>query len=313
MDEIAPGIHECVALDGLKSKSTINSQDPPNSFRTKDLFTPHPVHRHWWKFVSRLDDRLTLVNGEKVLPIPMEGRIRQERLVKEAVVFGDGKTVPGLLIVRAEDAAQLSDEEYLQHVWPAVEDANARAESFSRIPRELVIVLPADTVYATTDKGTAIRAQVYTKFKPEIDAAYADFERGAQVGGSIALPVPELETYLLRRFSEHLGVDLPSADTDFFAYGVDSLQCMNMWSLMKKELDLGGRQAELGQNVLYETGSVASLAKHLHGLRTGGEEKASDHETVMDELIAKYSDVRKFGEMDPERKEVVVRISFPLP
>ena len=42
MDEIAPGIYECVALDGLKSKSTINSDDPPNSFRTRDLFTKHP-------------------------------------------------------------------------------------------------------------------------------------------------------------------------------------------------------------------------------------------------------------------------------
>lgn len=116
MDEIAPGIYECVALDGLKSKSTINSNDPPNSFRTRDLFTRHPKNPHFWKYVSRLDDRLTLVNGEKVLPIPIEGRIRQEALVQEAVVFGDGKTVPGLIIVRADAAANLSDEEFLQHI-----------------------------------------------------------------------------------------------------------------------------------------------------------------------------------------------------
>ena len=234
MDEIAPGIHECVALDGLRSKSTINSQDPPNSFRTKDLFTPHPVHRHWWKFVSRLDDRLTLVNGEKVLPIPIEGRIRQESLVKEAIVFGDGKTVPGVLIFRADTASHLSDDEYLNSVWPAIEDANARAESFSRIPKELVVVVPAETTYAKTDKGTFIRAQVYDKFKNEIQNSYANFESGAEVGGSIALPIPELEKYLLKRFREHLDVSLPSTDTDFFAYGIDSLQCMNMWSLMSR-------------------------------------------------------------------------------
>jgi hypothetical protein len=312
MDEIAPGIHECVALDGLRSKSTINSQDPPNSFRTKDLFTPHPVNRNWWKFVSRLDDRLTLVNGEKVLPIPIEGRIRQEGLVKEAVVFGDGKNVPGILVVKADTASSMADADYLENIWPAIEDANARAESFSRIPQELVVVLPSDSTYAMTDKGTFIRAQVYTKFTAQIDTAYAKFENDADAGGSIALAVPELEAYLLKRFYDSLGVDLPSADTDFFAYGVDSLQCMKMWSVMKKELDLGGRHGELGQNVLYETGNVAKLAKHLHGLRVGGAELASDHEQVMKDLVAKYSSVRKFEglvQKDPSRKEVVVSVA----
>ncbi|KAH7109872.1 hypothetical protein B0J11DRAFT_234772 [Dendryphion nanum] len=306
MDEIAPGIHECVALDGLRSKSTINSQNPPNSFRTKDLFTPHPVHRHWWKFVSRLDDRLTLVNGEKVLPIPIEGRIRQETLVKESVVFGDGKTVPGIIIVKADEASQTSDSEYLRQIWPAIEDANSRAESFSRIPQELVVIIPSETIYAKTDKGTFIRAQVYAQFKNLIDAAYAKFESDSEVGGSIALPQSELEIYLLKRFREHIGVDLPSTDTDFFAYGVDSLQGMNMWSLMKRELDLGGRHSELGQNVLYETGNIAGLAQYLHGLRTGVTKSASDHEQVMNNLINKYSSVKKFGEKDPSRKEAVI-------
>jgi hypothetical protein len=313
MDEITPGIHECVALDGLRSKSTINSQDPPNSFRTKDLFTPHPVHKNWWKFVSRLDDRLTLVNGEKILPIPIEGRIRQEGSVKEAVVFGDGKSVPGILVVKSDTASSVADADYLRDIWPAIEGANSRAESFSRIPQELVVILPSDSTYAMTDKGTFIRAQVYTKFAAQIEAAYANFENDTtNTGGSIALPIPKLEVYLSKRFSESLGVDLPSPETDFFAYGVDSLQCMKMWSLMKKELDLGGRHAELGQNVLYETGNVAKLAKYLYRLRIGDTESASDHEQFMKDLIAKYSLVKRFEgkvQKDQSRKEVVVSIT----
>ncbi|KAF2130442.1 acetyl-CoA synthetase-like protein [Dothidotthia symphoricarpi CBS 119687] len=304
MDELAPGIHECVALDGLKSKSTINSDDPPRSFRTKDLFMRHPDNPDFWKFVSRLDDRLTLVNGEKVLPIPIEGRIRQEGLVKEAVVFGDAKTVPGLLIVKADNAADMSDEEFLQAIWPAVEDANARAESFSRVPQELVVVLPAATIYACTDKGTFIRAQVYEQFKEQINTAYTNFESDADEGGTIALPLPELEQHLLQRFREHLGVELPSTETDFFAYGVDSLQGMKMWSLMKKELDLGGRQSQVGQNVLYETGNIAALARFLDGLRTGNEEAAQDQQQVMRDLIAKHSSFKKFER--EKSKEVVV-------
>ncbi|KAF2011872.1 acetyl-CoA synthetase-like protein [Aaosphaeria arxii CBS 175.79] len=288
MDQIAPGIYECVALDGLRSKSTTNSDDPPGSFRTRDLFVEHPTRPDLWKYVSRLDDRLTLVNGEKVLPIPIEGRIRHETIVQEAVVFGDGKSVPGLIVVKADEAAGLSDEEYLDKVWPAIEDANSRAESFSRIPKELVVVLPADTAYPRTDKGTFIRAQMYSKFKSYIDGAYAKFETQEE-GGTLVFELPQLEEYLLERFQKHVGAELDSVDSDFFAYGIDSLQCMKMWSLLKKELDLGGRQAELGQNILYETGSVRSLARHLNGLRVGELENAKDEYQVMRDLISKYS------------------------
>ena len=295
MDEIAPGIFECVALDGLKSKNTINSDDPPRSFRTRDLFVRHPTNPDFWRFVSRLDDRLTLTNGEKVLPIPIEGRIRQEGLVKEAVVFGDGKSLPGILIVKADSASELSDSDFLEQIWPAVEDANSRAESFSRIPKELVVVLPADASYAKTDKGTFIRAQVYLRFKDLIKTAYANFEGGGDDTGTVALPLPELETYLLQRFRDNLSIELSATD-DFFALGIDSLQCMKMWSLMKKELDLGGRQSQLGQNVLYETGNVQALARYIDGLRTGRTEDAKDTHQTMRELISKNSSFKTYSE-----------------
>jgi acyl-CoA synthetase (AMP-forming)/AMP-acid ligase II/UDP-glucose 4-epimerase len=295
MDEIAPGIFECVALDGLKSKNTINSDNPPRSFRTRDLFVRHPKNPDFWRFVSRLDDRLTLTNGEKVLPIPIEGRIRQEGLVKEAVVFGDGKTLPGILIVKADSASELSDVDFLEQIWPAVEDANSRAESFSRIPKELVVVLPADVSYAKTDKGTFIRAQVYLRFKDLIEAAYARFEGGGDDTGTIALPLPELETYLLQKFRESLSIELSATD-DFFALGIDSLQCMKMWSLMKKELNLDGRQSQLGQNVLYETGNVQALASYVDGLRTGKIEDVKDTHQVMRELISKHSSFKTYSE-----------------
>jgi acyl-CoA synthetase (AMP-forming)/AMP-acid ligase II/UDP-glucose 4-epimerase len=295
MDEIAPGIFECVALDGLNSKNTINSDKPPRSFRTRDLFVRHPTNPDFWRFVSRLDDRLTLTNGEKVLPIPIEGRIRQEGLVKEAVVFGDGKSLPGILIVKADSASELSDIGFLEQIWPAVEDANSRAESFSRIPKELVVVLPADASYAKTDKGTFIRAQVYLRFKDLIETAYARFEGGGDDTGTVALPLPELETYLLQKFRENLGIELSATD-DFFALGIDSLQCMKMWSLMKKELDLGGRQSQLGQNVLYETGNVQALARYVDGLRTGKIEDVKDTHQVMRELISKHSSFKTYSE-----------------
>ncbi|KAF2963977.1 hypothetical protein GQX73_g9592 [Xylaria multiplex] len=285
MDEVAPGLHECVALDGLKSKSTVNSDDPPGSFRTRDLFAPHPTEPGLWKYVCRLDDRFTLINGEKVLPISIEGRIRQEECVKEAVVFGEGRSYPGALIFRADAVAHMPDDEFLDAVWPAVEAANSRAETFSRIPKELVVVLPADTTFPKTDKGTFIRVPTYKRFEREIESAYEKFEN--EKGGTLSLSGEELENFLLRGLKDRLGIEL-SADDEFFALGVDSLQCIQMWNLIKKELDLGGNGSRLSQNVLYETVNIRALARHLEKLRSG-EEFSTDELGRMQELVDTYS------------------------
>ncbi|KAL1621617.1 hypothetical protein SLS56_009153 [Neofusicoccum ribis] len=297
MDEIAPGVFECVALESLASRGPSNCDDPPNSFRTRDLFTRHPdpARRHWWKYLTRLDDRLTLVNGEKVLPLPIEGRVRQSERVAEAVVFGAGRAVPGLLVFRALGERAMGDGEFVEAVWEAVEDANRGAESFSRIPRELVVPMPLGTEWPRTDKGTVVRQQVYDVFKDVIDGAYARFEQIDQDADSdeplLSLDVPELEQWLLERLRVDLGAQLQSAEADIFAAGVDSLQTMRMWSHIRKTLDLGTRREELSQNVVYEKGNVKVLAKHLYGLRTGEEVEQSDEDELlaMQELVEKYS------------------------
>jgi len=298
MDEISPGVFECVALDGLPSKGPSNSKppfsskNPENSFRTLDLFTRHPDPKktNYYKYLSRLDDRITLVNGEKVLPIPIEGRIREEELVGECVVFGYQRTVPGALIFRAhEKATHLNNEQFLEVIWPAVEAANARAETFSRIPKELVVVKDADVVYPKTDKGTCIRAQVYQVFEDDIKDAYDQFEGANQKKGDLALDIPELENWLLARFREDLGVDLANSETDIFGAGVDSLQTTQVWRYIVRDLDLGQQADNLSQNIVFEKGTVQELAKHLFHLRTGEKFEQEDEVQVMKELIEDYS------------------------
>ena len=166
MKPVSPGneICECVVLDGHRAKSISNSDDPPNSFYTSDLFIAHPSIPNAWKFIGRADDRVTLLNGEKVLPLPMEGRIVQNPLVREAVVFGVDKPLPGLLLFRAktDEARNFHDERFLDRVWPSIQDANARAEAFAQIGKEMVVVLGEDVDFPATDKSTFKRAQVHS-------------------------------------------------------------------------------------------------------------------------------------------------------
>jgi hypothetical protein len=288
MKQIDGPICECIVLDGHKGKLISNSNDPPNSYHTKDLFIAHPTIPNAWKFVGRLDDRITLTNGEKVLPLPIEGRIQQDPLVKDAVVFGIDRPVPGLLLFRAATARGLSDEEFIEKVWAAVEDANSRAEGFSQISKEMVAVIPADVEYPTTDKSSIKRSQVYRQFASVIEDVYARLEDSTE--GSLRLNVQELKSWIIEAF-KGLGIHLDSEESDFFASGVDSLKAIQMRGLIIKSLYLGGRASKCHSMIVYNTGNVERLAKTLYSYQTGQEEKGerADEVEELSTLTNQYS------------------------
>ena len=285
----APNTFECVVLDGLPSKVVSNCDDPPRSFNTSDLFSPHPTIRNAWKYLGRLDDRVTLVNGEKVLPIPYEHQIREHELVREACVFGVGRALPGLIIVPSEKAHGMSKKHLLDILWPVVAGANARVESFSHISPEMIGILDVDAEYPCTDKGTMIRAAFYKKFEDLINSIYIRFEAPAagRSEGGLILDHDQLKSYLFDIFRGKLGFEGLNESSDFFEAGVDSLQAITARGIMMRELNLGSKI--LGQNVVFEYPNVPALALHLYSLRTGEESCQTDEIEVMRQLIQKYS------------------------
>lgn len=294
---------ECMVTDGLPSKTTSNSGNPPRSYYTRDTFTPHPTIPDAWRYLGRLDDRVTLMNGEKVLPIPYEHTIRQHELVQEAVVFGVDKTVPGLLIVPSEKAALLSKDEILKEVIPKVELANSRAEEFGRIAPEMIGVLDPGTEYPRTDKGTVIRTAFYRQFAQQIDDIYERF--AAPQAALRVLEYDGLLQYLMDMFQEKLGLTELDTTTDFFDAGVDSRQAITARAQITREIDVGGRP--VGSNVIFEYPNVERLAKHLFSLRTGSCETEDDEVFEMAQLIKKYSTFydRKPGQITPEGETAV--------
>lgn len=150
------------------------------SYATKDLFEPHPTIPNAWKYYARLDDTIALENGEKANPLLVEGVIRQNHNVAEAVVFGAGKPRLGAFIIPAETST-LSDSEVIDAVMPKIEEMNGSVPAYSQLSKEMVKVLSRNTDYRRTDKGTVIRAAFYRDFSKQIDAAYADKQSGTLV------------------------------------------------------------------------------------------------------------------------------------
>ncbi|KAI5310662.1 putative NRPS-like protein biosynthetic cluster [Ascosphaera atra] len=293
------GLYEAVYLGGLKSLSTSNTDSPvPGSWRSKDVFKPHPTIKNAWKYITRLDDRVTLANGEKVLPLPIEGRIRIDPLVKEAVVFGIDQNVPGLLVIRAPEADHLSKPEFVDAIWPSIEDANSRAEGFSQIARDMVLDMPSDTDYPRSDKGTFIRGQVYRKFDAEIQAIYEAAEKGAANSGgdedkqSFA-DIASLQQWILTHVREDMGVEI-GLDEDFFSAGVDSLRAIQLRRLVQENVALNG--ATLPPNAVYNCGNVRKLAEYVHRLANksqqhdrGEADELEQRKEAIRQMVAKYS------------------------
>ncbi|EJT68103.1 hypothetical protein GGTG_14318 [Gaeumannomyces tritici R3-111a-1] len=176
--------------------------------------------------------------------------------------------------------------------------------AFSQITRDMVAVLPARTPCPRTpcprtDNGSIIRAQVYARFAPEIDALYRRLLGG---GGSDDVqsttestnpPSPSrsrgytasckeslagLEDVVASVFRDAMGRPMPSADADFFAAGVDSLRAIQMRRGLQRALGLPG--SALGANVVYDCQNAARLARHLRALvaaqESGGATIAGD-------------------------------------
>jgi hypothetical protein len=285
----SPDAYECVVLDGLPTKVVSNSSDPPNSFHTSDTWSPHPTIPNAWKYLGRIDDRVTLVSGEKVLPIHYEHQIRQNELVQDALVFGVGRAFPGLLVVPSTKTAGMSKSELLDSLMPVIEEANKRVEKFSHISRKMVRILDIDADYPRTDKGTMIRAACYKKFADLIDSLYVRFDQHDEETDSerLTLDLPALEPYLLGVFNDKLGAKNVEPGTDFFEAGIDSLQAITARGHMMRQLDLGSNV--LGQNVVFDFPNIQSLARHLFSLQTGTTTEQRDDLEIMAELIEKYS------------------------
>jgi len=284
-EERSPGIFELVVLDGWSSK--VASNRPDGSYATKDLFTSHPTIPNAWKYFARLDDTIVLMNGEKIVPNTFEHLIRHQKLVAEAVLFGSGKVRPGLMILPSEAARNLSADDLRRELVPALQEANKDMPGYAQMTLDMVEILPVGTEYPRTDKGTVIRAAFYKKFEAEIEQVY---DSADVPSGELSLSQPELKIYIraeLLKILPPTSSGLLEDDTDFFSIGIDSLQAIQLRTVLSKNIQTN--KQKLGSNIVFDFPSINVLAEELYRMRTGGKSNVVSVVDKMQDLISKYS------------------------
>ncbi|KAI1389370.1 acetyl-CoA synthetase-like protein [Hypoxylon trugodes] len=282
--KIDGNVHESVYLKSHPALMISNSNDPPGSFHSGDLFVPHPSIDWAWKYVARADDRVTLLSGEKILPLNMEGTIRESPLVRDVLMVGNDRLVPGLLAFRSTAAANLSDDEFVEAIQPYINRANEIADEFARLTPDMIAPIAADVEYPATDKNNIIRAAAYAHFEDVIENLYSKDKDVAEGNGSgnLTLNVEQLEQFILKLIRQQAAIEVPDVEADLFASGIDSLRAAQVRRLLQRNLDVGGHS--LRTNIVYDAGSVAKLARLLFAMRTS--EKLEDlHPSDDDEIM----------------------------
>lgn len=143
-------------------------------YSMKDLYSPHPTKPGLWMYRGRADDVIVLMDGKKMHPSAMEDVITSHPEVRSAMVLGQARLKPALLL-EARNAALAATEEkerLLDRIWPTVERANRRYTEALRITRDHVLFTTPGKPMVRTGKGSVQRISTVSEYEEEIDAFY---------------------------------------------------------------------------------------------------------------------------------------------
>lgn len=151
-------------------QSTFKSFPTWTEHYVKDLFTPHPVKKHHWKFVGRIDNNIILSVGQNINPQTLELAIAKHPLVKSATMLGTGRPRPCLIL---ELYSHDDTEAQIDATWPVIEEASKGRAGYDVLERSSIIVAKQDKPIPLNIKGDIKRPVLYTLYKDEMDAYYS--------------------------------------------------------------------------------------------------------------------------------------------
>lgn len=286
------GLAELVILSSWPHMAKRNRDD--GSYATADLFAPHPTIPDAWKYHSRADSQLTLITGKKFDPAPIEDAVAASSLLSDVLIFGNGQQVPGALLFRAANSADMANDELLSAIWPLIERLNAESQGHTRLSKSMLTVMPNDAAgLEKSSKGTIMRGQAEKRYALEIAQAY---DSGPNVSANDGLSSTETEvaddemsTVVLQIIQHVLDISSPiPEEVDLFSQGVDSVHCMQIRALLQRKT-VPSSATPLPLNVVYDCGTIKKLSGYLIGIRKGQKMETEDETQLMRDLVKEYS------------------------
>ena len=311
-DEVSEGIFELVIVkdsETVKFHGIFETFPHLQEYRTRDLYTRLVPESGWWYYKGRADDLIVLSNGEKVNPIPLEDLIRTHPKVKAALVVGEYRFSPSLLLeLDAQDIPQTAEakQQALDEIWPIVQQANKIAPTFSKIPKSLILFAPPDKPFMRAGKGTVQRQNTVKLFSQELDELFA-WQQTSLLTEGLSLATP-ISPSIIRAFTKEVylqalemkglkAVSDVDDSEDIFERGLDSLGVVVIVQRLKAALKACDADIDLNMvdsRFIYSAPSLIQISDAIIALlgKRNGASNALDNplrHSKMEALLQKYS------------------------
>ncbi|KAK0744490.1 hypothetical protein B0T21DRAFT_429030 [Apiosordaria backusii] len=253
---------------------------------THDLFEEHPTKKGLWKFAGRLDDIIVLSNGEKVNPVAFEKIVDGHPWVQGALMLGVGHFQAGLLIEPSSDHQGDNREEFIDKIWPLIEEANAEYPAYARVWRSTVMLTKPEKPFKRASKGSTMRQATYKLYEDEIEKLYKEQEvvdEAPSAAGQSIAGVQEVVRKAIRSVLGSRAAKLTD-DANIFQLGADSLQALQLSRILTSS------GLKCNAKTVYDNPTVSQLTKAVSVSETSQQpENIISREERMSAMIYRYS------------------------
>ncbi|KAF7193871.1 Adenylate-forming reductase [Pseudocercospora fuligena] len=141
-------------------------------YGTGDLFAQHPTKPGLWQWKGRNDDIVVYSTGEKFNPTAAEDAINGNPLISAALVAGQEKPHPALLVEPAKPGDAIDPEDFIEQIWPHVRKVNSSVPAHSRIMKDMILVTNRRKPLRRAGKGTVQRNASFRLYEEELEELY---------------------------------------------------------------------------------------------------------------------------------------------
>ncbi|KAI9042659.1 non-ribosomal peptide synthetase [Aspergillus affinis] len=283
------GIQMREALDGLYElfivrdpnlklyQGVFNTFPDIEEWSMRDLYSRHPdpSKPFLYMYQCRKDDVIVLSNGEKIAPALIEATLMSHPLVKGAMVVGQGRFQPAVLIDLLCDVPRDSTEKYqlLESMKPTIAEANTHAPGHGKLDQYHILFADSSKPIKYLGQGKIQRKSTFHLYEQDIEELYKTADEAVEHSEFLNLPTLELNnpatvaSWLQQLIKEITDLGPLQPDTDLFAAGIDSLQVIQMARELRfqaRELGMGEKSAQMFPPAsVYTHPTVDQLTSHI--------------------------------------------------
>ncbi|KAL6699266.1 hypothetical protein J3F84DRAFT_247292 [Trichoderma pleuroticola] len=267
---------------------------------TGDMYKKHPTKPNHWLYHGRTDNVIVFSTGEKLNPVTIEAAVVGHPAIKLALVVGQQRFQPALILEpynHPKDEA--AEEALISSVWSIVEEVNKVTVAHGRITRDMIAISDAAIPFALSPKGTMQRMATVRLYKDFIDRLYAQTDEAIEIKDAIApldISSPESLTQSIVDIVESMtAISGVESESDIFSLGVDSMQVLTLSKILRSALEFAGIKTgkdAVAARAIYANPTIRGLADYLFSTAIIGQtddDTSAKEISDMVEIIAEYS------------------------